>query len=392
MKELIIQASEANTNYRLGKIHHDKADLLTAEKYFLKSVEEWRYPEDIFFSFKVLGFLVRIAAELLDQEKTEKYISLSEKFLERVRRDYPRQLTAEFYYNDGIISSYRTNLQDAINTFTLAANKAREENSPEVLAKAMHALALSYFNRGEYEKSLQYLDDLRAILEILHKGYLTGTMYYLYGNIYAEVGQYKKSIESYQAANDVLKDKFCWHMYARTLTSMGIVYKKMGEFNKSLTHFELAQHSINSKIFRKLQQTINHEIGDVAGVDVDIVLDHTNRMVYERNLGPIDFKHRFILLEILFLLAQHPGDYYDKEGLAKSIWRDEYNPLVHDKLIYTSVSRLRKLIEPRKNKRSYIIRGPSGYAFNPKIKVRLHKDNELDTKGNIYGIEISTPA
>jgi hypothetical protein len=30
-------------------------------------------------------------------------------------------------------------------------------------------------------------------------------------------------------------------------------------------------------------------------------------------------------------LAQNPGQYYDKEVLAKEIWKEEYNPLIHDR-------------------------------------------------------------
>ena len=56
----------------------------------------------------------------------------------------------------------------------------------------------------------------------------------------------------------------------------------------------------------------------------------------------------------------------------------EYNPLIHDKLIYTSISRLRKLIEPKKQKRKYIVRGKDGYALSPKVNVRFHKKTEFD--------------
>ena len=111
-------------------------------------------------------------------------------------------------------------------------------------------------------------------------------------------------------------------------------------------------------------------------------------------LGVIDFKHRFVLLEILFLLAKNCGEYFDKDKLAKSIWKDEYNPLIHDKLIYTSVSRLRKLIEPKDNsetKRKYIIRGKDGYTFNPTVKIRFQMENRLSPGKAIANVDISSP-
>ena len=100
-------------------------------------------------------------------------------------------------------------------------------------------------------------------------------------------------------------------------------------------------------------------------------------------------------------MAKNAGSYYDKEDLAKSIWKDEYNPLIHDKLIYTSVSRLRKLIEPKistengrkikSEKRKYILRGKDGYTFNPGAKIRFHMDSKFVVNKTIANVEISSP-
>jgi DNA-binding winged helix-turn-helix (wHTH) protein len=104
-------------------------------------------------------------------------------------------------------------------------------------------------------------------------------------------------------------------------------------------------------------------------------LDRTKKVVYEKNIGLVDFKHRFVLLDILFMLAENPGRYYNKEDLAKYIWQNDYNPLVHDKLIYTSISRLRRLIEPSL-KHSYILRGKEGYAFNQLAKIKFFVEDK----------------
>jgi len=153
--------------------------------------------------------------------------------------------------------------------------------------------------------------------------------------------------------------------------------------------------TIDQKIFKKLVVLIADEIQDVNDSSVDLYLDKTNRKIRERSLGIIDFKHRFVLLEILFLLAKNIGSYFDKDCLAKAIWKDEYNPLIHDKLIYTSVSRLRKIIEPKKSKnetkRKYIIRGKDGYTFNPDVKIRFHQENKISFSKNIANVDLSSP-
>ncbi|MBF0206178.1 MAG: winged helix-turn-helix domain-containing protein [Oligoflexia bacterium] len=383
--------SQARIHYRLGKVYFDKADLLSAERCFLENLPMWTNPQDIFFIFKVLGFLVRIASEMLDAEKTERYVDEIEKLLEQVRSSAPQYLSAEFYYNQGIVQSYRSGLEQALTTFELAAQKAREEKSNEVLAKATHAMAMTSLNLKDLRSALTHLDQLALTLKELHKSYLDGTYHLLRANVYSELNEHQLAIKHYQESQKVLVEKGCWNLYGKILLGEGIIYKKTGEFNRAIFYFEMAQKSINPLVFKKLATQLENEIADVRGSNIDLVLDMTNRMIYEKNLGPIDFKHRFILLEILYLLIQNLGRYFNKEDLAKAIWKDEYNPLIHDKLIYTSVSRLRKLIEPKRNSRSYIIRGQNGYTFNPRRKVRLHRDNEIDKKTNTYGIELSSP-
>ena len=97
----------------------------------------------------------------------------------------------------------------------------------------------------------------------------------------------------------------------------------------------------------------------------------------------------FILFKILPLKSTF--EYFDKEKLARSIWKDEYNPLIHDKLIYTSLSRLRKLIEPQEDQGKYIIRGKDGYAFNKNVKTRFYRENGPDLAATFASLDLSSP-
>ena len=164
--------------------------------------------------------------------------------------------------------------------------------------------------------------------------------------------------------------------------------------------FKFAMESLDKNLFKRLNSLLEKEIQEVNDSSIDFYLDRSNRKVQERTRGTIDFKHRFVLLEILYLLAKNAGTYFDKEKLAKSIWKDEYNPLIHDKLIYTSVSRLRKLIEPkvdnaekekRGSKRKYIIRGKDGYTFHPEIKIRFHMDPKITIGKTIGNVDLGSP-
>jgi tetratricopeptide (TPR) repeat protein len=378
------------SHYRLAKIYYDKADLLKAESYFLKASKQCELPRDGYPLFKIYGFLIRIYSEGLNQEEALNYIQKSEELLEDLALNLGT-LNAEYFYNMGIVKTYRSDFAEAKTNFMLAHKKAQEENEPEILAKSLYALATNFNSLSDFKQSLLYLDQLKELLAILKKAYLFGNMHILYGNVYSELGQFAKAEEHFNIAINTLQNKKCWNLYSYILLNKASLYKKMGDFNKSLMNLELAQITLDKENFRRLSGLIENAFLDLNDSSVDIYLDRQNRVVNEKILGTIDFKHRFVLLEILFLLAKNPGIYFDKEDLAKHIWKDEYNPLIHDKLIYTSVSRLRKLIEPKNGKRQYIIRGKDGYTFNPNVKTRFHKENERISYKSIGNVEISSP-
>ncbi|WP_417335195.1 winged helix-turn-helix domain-containing protein [Halobacteriovorax marinus] len=379
--------------YQLGKLHYDKSDLDAAEENFLKSLKCAERPRDIFSIFKILGFLIRISSEKLDDEKATAYIAHAEELVDDLTKVLG-SLNAEYFYNVGIVKNYSGKFQEAYDNFQFAYKKSKEENEPDILAKTLLALSNNCYNRKDYKGALDYLSQLNQLLAIIKKDYLSGAMYLFSAKVYLEVEDFENSLKFFKLANETLQTKKCWNLFGYILLGKGNVYKNMGDFDRALEYFNLASESIDPNVFKRLSNLLKSEIEEVNDSSVDLYLDRNNRKIKERSLGSIDFKHRFVLLEILFLLAKNPGEYFDKEQLAKSIWKDEYNPLIHDKLIYTSVSRLRKLIEPKAakgEKRKYIIRGKDGYTFNPSAKIRFHMETKNIDDKTIANVELSSP-
>ena len=377
-------------HYRLAKIFYDKADFLKAQKYFTLAAKYAEIPRDIYVCLKIYGFLTRIYSEQLESGKAQENIEKAEALL----KDLPSMigsLSSEYFYNLGMLHTYKGELREARENFYLSYSKSKEENEPEVLVKSLYSLAQSHFKMGEFDRTEKFLNQLNELLKILNKTYMQGTMHLLYGYLFAEYEQFDKALAHYREANRAFQKKNCWNLYGQILLGKGIVHRKMGEYNKAVLYFELALDSCDNHVYRKLSRTLGEEILDIKDSTVDLYLDRTNRVVHEKRLGTIDFKHRFVLLEILFLLARNPGTYYDKEELAKLVWKDEYNPLIHDKLIYTSVSRLRKLIEPKGEKRTYILRGKEGYTFNPLVKTRFQGSKDVKSVSEYANIELTSP-
>lgn len=269
----------------------------------------------------------------------------------------------------------------ATEEFIQSYHEARKENDVELTAKALYAVANSNYSRYRYDEALLYLDKLRELVpEKVNKPYLTGTMFILYGHILRNIEKYEEALEYYFKAHRTLQDKTCWNLYNYVLFGIGKTYKKMGQYDRAVIYLELALNSNDADNFKKLQQELERELDELKD-NFDICIDFQNKEVHEARLGKIDFKNRFILLEILFLLSRNPGKEFSKEDLAEKIWGADYNPLIQDKLIYTNVSRLRKLIEPDIQKPKYVVKSRNGYYFNNQaaVKFRSHPDGINET-------------
>tara|TARA_R110000868_G_scaffold127493_6_gene335219 strand:+ start:20915 stop:22300 length:1386 start_codon:yes stop_codon:yes gene_type:complete len=390
------QAALGRSFYQLGKLHYDKADLIRAEENFLLSLKCGERPRDIFSMLKVYGFLIRIASERLENTKASLYIKEAEILVEEMTANLA-SLSAEYFYNVGIVKNYGSKFDEARQNFELAYKRSKEENEPELLAKCLLALAMNATNRQDNAAARDYLTQLNQLLTIITKNYLLGAMYHHLAKVELADENFELALENLDRANRILNEKKCWNLYGYVLLAKGMAHKFSGKYELALEYFGLALDTVDKRVFKRLTDMLQKEVDDVNDSSVDIFLDRVNRKVKERSLGTIDFKHRFVLLEILFLLAKNPGVYYDKEQLAKMIWKDEYNPLIHDKLIYTSVSRLRKLIEPKgdkndkSDKRKYVIRGKDGYTFNPHVNIRFHNESRGQNIAAIGNVELSSP-
>ena len=74
-------------------------------------------------------------------------------------------------------------------------------------------------------------------------------------------------------------------------------------------------------------------------------------------------------MDLLKLFISKQGEVFSKEFLVEHIWKQDYDPAVHDNKIYVTIKRLRKMIEPDYDRPKYIFRSKNGYFLNKSIKV-----------------------
>jgi DNA-binding response OmpR family regulator len=142
-------------------------------------------------------------------------------------------------------------------------------------------------------------------------------------------------------------------------------------------YLKLAKKSADPENLRYLSRHIDvqlSELGVTSADDYDLIFDPTTNAVTERKKGRVDFKNQFILLDMLRLFMKQPGTVYSKEHLVKYVWRQDYDPTVHDNKIYVTIKRLRKLIEPDYDKPRYIFRAKNGYYLNKNTKILMEQN------------------
>jgi DNA-binding winged helix-turn-helix (wHTH) protein len=83
--------------------------------------------------------------------------------------------------------------------------------------------------------------------------------------------------------------------------------------------------------------------------------------------GYLEFKGQQSLVILLKLLMSESNRVFSKEEIVRTLWQEEYNPLIHDNRIYVTVKRLRVFLEVNYKSPQYLIRKRGGYLFNQEI-------------------------
>jgi DNA-binding winged helix-turn-helix (wHTH) protein len=230
-------------------------------------------------------------------------------------------------------------------------NPALALQQSEVLIQEIYDLT-----HGEKAFEFQQLHDLEASITILQ------------GHCYRDLGDAQKALDKYWAAHSILKSHRNWGTYYYVLLGLGQAYVALGNSDRAQIFFDLVSDAVSDLELNRLKRLLD-KVSQVTAVDHSnrLLIDRERKVIIEPKIGEVHFERRFVLLEIFYLLASQPGKIFSKEDLVDKIWRESYNPMIHDSKVYTSISRLRKLIEPDFKRPVYILNERDGYAFSATV-------------------------
>lgn len=367
------------SNLELGRLYFERGDILKAIEVLEPLAQACLQYKDHEHYLDTLHVLLRAYAEHLDFDKIEKE---KERML-TLTMQHQVKMNSKIYYVLALCASYQNEHEQSLTYSQKSLHLALEENNKVNACYAIFGLAISYSNMDQPQKSLQEIYNLQVFMGAVDVPQIRLSVNMLKARILRKMGKYDQSLDVLWQSYEVLKSYKNFYMQISVLIAFAHTYKQMGNFSTAKNYVDLASRSIDSENLKmlavhvdELKSGILKEQPEVARHD--FIFNLSEHTVIEKQKGRIDFGNQFILMDLLKLLAQQPGVSFSKEQLVKHIWKQSYNPAVHDNKIYVTIKRLRQLIEPDVEKPRYIFRSKNGYYLNKDISILIESANQRE--------------
>jgi tetratricopeptide (TPR) repeat protein len=343
-----------------------------AEQKLKEAEEAFYHAKDFHGYLRVINRLFRIFAEMENHKAIEEY---KEKLQNLVLKEKVR-LDSRTYYTLGLCASYRGDHKMALEYLEKSLAQALANDEKENICFAINGIAIVYFQLKRYEDALKEIYNLQVFFQVLDLPDIKMTSQILNGHILRYMGKPDQALDIFWKSYEELKTQKNLYLHLTLLYAFGCTYLDMGSKDLARMYLTLARRSADPDNLKYLTRKLDEKIEEAGGSksdDYDLVFDAVNKAVTERSKGKVDFKNQFILLDLLRLFMKTPGEVYGKEMIVEKIWKQTYDPSVHDNKLYVTIKRLRKMIEPDFGKPKYIFRAKNGYFLNKNVKVLLQK-------------------
>lgn len=356
----------------VGKLFADRCDFKSAEVYFKRATEQYFKEKDYSNYFKCVNRLLRIYAEMECYEQIEE---IKERIQDLVVKEKVA-LDPKTFYSLGLCASYRGQHKTALEYLEKSLAVALAADDKESICYAISGIAIIYTSLKRYDDALKEIYNLQVFFQVLPLPELRLSSQIMNGHILREMGKYDQALDIFWKCYEEIREQKNLYIFICLLYAMGVTYLESGNPDLARLYLRLALTSAdpeNLKFSVKKIESRMAELGEGQPSDYDLVFDAVNKQITEKKKGKVDFKNQFILLDLLRLFVKTPGEIYSKEAIVEKIWKQSYDPSVHDNKLYVTIKRLRKMIEPDFDKPKYIFRAKNGYYLNKNAKVLLQK-------------------
>ena len=407
---------KANYLFELGEAYNSSGSLLEASK----ALEQ---ASTLYFNQKKYAEYIDTLLCLFDiykELKKDNKIQQMKEELTALSWERNKHLTPLIHYTIGQCYLHEEQMDKAQDEFTLSLNKAenlciQSEKAPQKITHQLETIYATFGLSLLDSKANKLLESDRKIESIRHqiqkiKEYSSkradhhleennSTDDFLKKNSHS-IEKLSIAVEFLYVDNLFLKQSYkeskthLWEHYESVQKSknlqtiihffyyLGKNYIYLRDYKQAYTFLNLAKKSIDKNNFKRLHCLITshlEQLKSIQGSDYDLIVNLENNSIVERHKGKIPFKSQYILMELFKIFLDHPGTVYSKEKIAEELWREKYDPHVHNNKIYVTIKRLRELMEPNCQSPTYIFRNKDGYYFNKNAKILLEdKDQSSD--------------
>lgn len=365
--------------FEIAKLYCDRGDYMHALPNLKEAASVYLEEKNYDQYLKCLQFILRIHAERGEQEKITE---IKENLHDLVIRE-GITLNARTYYVLGVCSTMKGQPENAIEYFKKSLNLALEKDNKEDMCYSILGLARSYVQQKKFDEALKEIYNLNIFLQVMENPELQMSALNTNALIFMELNRYEQALEILWSAYEQVKKTKQLSATVTCLSNIGICLFELGQKDTARIYLNLANKTIDKENNRHALKTLDRYLSQLEidpNEDYDLTFDLNKHAIKEKNIGQIDFKNQFILLDLLKLFITHQGQIFSKEYLVKHVWKQEYDPEVHDNKIYVTIKRLRKMIEPDYDKPKYIFRAKNGYYLNKSAKVNL---KEISAEGGL---------
>lgn len=364
---------DGDSMIELARLYFERCDFAVAIEKYGRAADLFFRDQDYARYLKCQNALLRMHAEREDHAG----IAAITTKLEELAQQPGFDIDSKTLYVLGVCASYRGQFGLALGHFQGALRSALAEDDKSDVCYAISGLAVTYYALDKLTEAMKEIYNLQVFFEVLDVPDLRLSAQMLNGHILRKMKRPDQALVVLWQSYELLRTQRNLFMYLSLLYGMALAYRDAGEVDMARMYLRLAKKSADPENLRYLTRHIDRQLAELgsgsADDEYDLIFDARSHSVVERRKGRVDFKNQFILLDMLRLFMNQPGAVHSKESLVKSVWKQNYDPAVHDNKIYVTIKRLRQLIEPDYERPKYIFRAKNGYYLNKDTKILVEK-------------------
>lgn len=365
-------SNQTNRLLEIGTLYCDRGDYKLALPNLEDAAKNFLAERNFNEYLRTLKYIMRIHAERNDQEKITQ---IKEHLHDLIIRE-GIELSSKIYCALGSCSVLKNQPENAAEYYKKALELGLKDNNQEDMCNAILGLSICYRILGKHEEALKEVYNLNIFLQVLNSTELRIASANSNARILMDLKKYEQALDILWIAYEEIKHTKQLYTALGILINIGICLFELGQKDAARIYFSLAHKSIdpeNNKAYLFAVEKYLKALDSSSSSEVDMIFDLDNHAIIEKSLGKIDFKNQFILLDLLKLFISNQGQIFSKEYLVEHVWKQNYDPEVHDNKIYVTIKRLRKMIEPDYDKPKYIFRAKNGYYLSKNAKVGINE-------------------